>query len=137
MSHTSQLTNAMDIQLHGFSDSTEQAYGACLYLHSTNPSREITCELLCATSKVAPIKKTTLPRLELCGALLLAKLYKKASSALNLQINHVILWTDSSIVLSWINGNGKHSLAVVLPQVKNSQAMQHGDMYLQLPIQLI
>ena len=73
--------NATDIQLHGFSDSSEQAYGACLYFCFTDLYGKIICELLCAISKVAPFKKTTLPRLELCGALLLAKLYKKANTA--------------------------------------------------------
>ena len=48
--------NAMDIQLHGFCDSSEQAYGAFLYLRSTNSSGIVTCELLRASTKVAPIK---------------------------------------------------------------------------------
>jgi hypothetical protein len=41
--------------------------------------------------------------LELCAATLLAKLYKKAIHALN-TINESYLWTDSSIVLTWIQG---------------------------------
>jgi hypothetical protein len=73
--------NVTDIQLHGFSDSSERTYGACLHLRYIDLYGEITCELLCAISKVARIKKTTLPRPELCGALLLAKLYKKANTA--------------------------------------------------------
>jgi hypothetical protein len=40
--------------------------------------------------------------LELCAATLLAKLYKKAVHALNTTINESYLWTDSSIVLTWI-----------------------------------
>jgi hypothetical protein len=97
--------NVTDIQLHGFCDSSEKAYGACWYLRSIDTDGKVTCELLCAASKVAPIQRVTLPRLELCGALLLSKLYKKARAALEVPINKTILWTDSSIVLAWIQGN--------------------------------
>jgi hypothetical protein len=66
-----------EIQLHGFCDSSEKAYGACLYLRSVNQQGEVATKLLCSKSRVAPVKKITLPRLELCGALLLAFLSHK------------------------------------------------------------
>jgi hypothetical protein len=59
--------------------------------------------LLRSRSRVAPVKKVTLSRLELCGAVLLAELVDKILPALNLEINSVNLWTDSTIVLSWIS----------------------------------
>ena len=95
-------SNATNIQIHGFCDSSERAYGACLYIRSTDNNNTTSCELLCSTSKVAPLKQLTIPRLELCAATLLAKRYKKAAHGLKTTINESYLWTDSSIILTWI-----------------------------------
>lgn len=43
-----------------------------------------------------------MPRLELCAALLHANLYAKVVSCLGITITSTFLWTDSSIVLSWV-----------------------------------
>jgi len=97
-------SSATNIQIHGFCDSSERAYIACLYIRSTDNNNTTSCELLCSTSKVAPLKQLTVTRLVLCAATLLAKQYKKATRALNTTINESYLWTDSSIVLTWIHG---------------------------------
>ncbi|GFS71584.1 uncharacterized protein TNCV_5052551 [Trichonephila clavipes] len=89
-------------ELHGFSDSSEKAYGAALYLQCINTSGEISVRLLCFISKVAPLKSITIPRLELCGAVLLSKLLKRTLDAFKVNISQIYLWTDSSIVLAWI-----------------------------------
>lgn len=90
-------------QIHGFCDASQAGYGACLYIRSVRQNKENICKLLCAKSRVSPIKTITIPRLELSGALLLARLFREVSSALNIMPVKVIFWCDSTIVLHWLN----------------------------------
>ncbi|XP_011859572.1 PREDICTED: uncharacterized protein LOC105557047, partial [Vollenhovia emeryi] len=92
------------VELHGFSDASEGAYGACVYLRSINREGVVTIRLICAKSKVAPLKTICIPRLELCGALLLSNLAKSVSQALTIPLTNRYYWCDSTIVLAWIRG---------------------------------
>lgn len=94
--------NPIHVELHGFSDASETAYCACVYARSVSANDVPYVSLVCAKTKVAPLKKLTIPRLELCAAQLLAKLITKVKESLRVFINSVCLWTDSTIVLGWI-----------------------------------
>ncbi|XP_047025514.1 uncharacterized protein LOC124634134 [Helicoverpa zea] len=51
---------------------------------------------------IGPPLLNDIPRLELCGALLGARLYRKILSSLRLTFTKVYFWTDSTIVMGWI-----------------------------------
>ncbi|GFW18305.1 integrase catalytic domain-containing protein [Trichonephila clavipes] len=87
------------VVLNGFADASSKAYGAVFYVQTN----EITNQLLCSKSRLAPIKSMTIPILELCSCLRLAKLIHKVKAALKMQINSVNLYSDSTIALAWIN----------------------------------
>ncbi|XP_011884072.1 PREDICTED: uncharacterized protein LOC105571212 [Vollenhovia emeryi] len=97
--------DADTIQLHGFSDASERAFGACIYVRATDEQGNHTVRLLAAKSRVAPLHTVTLPRLELNGAVLLARLSEKIRNALNIDKTRFYWWSDSEIVLHWIAGN--------------------------------
>ena len=61
--------------------------------------------MVTSKTKVAPVKRLTIPRLELCGAYLLAQLLHHVKKVFDLSISNVYAWMDSTIVLSWLVGN--------------------------------
>ena len=60
---------------------------------------------VCSKTPVAPLKKLTIPRLELSAAVLLGKLTKYIQDHLDLRNASVFLWTDSSVSLAWIDSH--------------------------------
>lgn len=83
-----------------FCDPSEKAYGSVAYLRTEDPSGKVEVAFLTARSRVAPKKQQTMPRLELCAALTGAQLASVLTTELILPTHHVILWTDSTTVLT-------------------------------------
>nr|XP_029714165.1 uncharacterized protein LOC115258233 [Aedes albopictus] len=95
------IQDAVDIEIHCFSDASEKAYGACLYMRSKDAEGRVKVRLLASKSKVAPLKCQTIPRLELCGAVLGAELFQKVRDSIRIAAISYF-WTDSTCVLRWI-----------------------------------
>ncbi|GFV40660.1 integrase catalytic domain-containing protein [Trichonephila clavipes] len=94
-----------DVELHSFCDASKKAYGAAIYLR-TKSRNGISVKLVTSKSRVAPLNCVTLPRLELLGALVAARLASKVKKIVNLKRSCLQYhWTDSKIVLFLIKGN--------------------------------
>ncbi|XP_063915471.1 uncharacterized protein LOC135131590 [Zophobas morio] len=97
----SDLSKISALELHGFCDASIKGYGAAVYVRTYNGSNKHSVYLLCSKSRVAPLKTVTLPRLELCGALLLARLISAVRQALkNVNITKQYLWSDSRVTIA-------------------------------------
>ncbi|CAI6372727.1 unnamed protein product [Macrosiphum euphorbiae] len=108
------MSPSSNIQLHAFSDASQEAFGACVYMRSMKSDGSIDVRLYTSKSRVAPMKPSTIPRLELCGALLAAELANDTLAelkALNVNVPpiDVYLWSDSSIVIAWIQSQSLFS----------------------------
>jgi len=96
------------VELIGFSDASQKGYAANVYLRVVDQRNVVKVYFIACKTKVAPLKcsdtdpSLTIPRLELCAALLLACLmfhqYTVLQSFTN--IDRVRAWTDSTIVNS-------------------------------------
>lgn len=95
------------IEMHTFSDASQCAYGTCIYLRSIDATGNAQVSLLCAKARVAPLKPTTIPRLELCSALLGAQLSSAVTQALRCNIDSHVYWSDSKVALGWIQTASK------------------------------
>ncbi|GFV61686.1 uncharacterized protein TNCV_188441 [Trichonephila clavipes] len=111
---------ATRVELHDFADASEKCFEAVIYCRSQSPDGATTVKLVTSKSRVAPVKSVTMPRLELCAAVLLAKLMKRVETALQMKTPPVYLRSDSTIVLAWIQKEPitclKPSWQIELPQ---------------------
>lgn len=65
------------IQIHGFCDASKDAYGAVIYSLSIDNQGVIHTKIITSKIKVSPLNQVSIPRLELCGAVLLVRLLNK------------------------------------------------------------
>ncbi len=83
--------NITHIHLHGFSDASERAYAGVVYLRMSESEGRVHVALVMLKTKVAPIKQITIPRLELCGAHLLAQMLHRVKEVLHSPLSAVCL----------------------------------------------
>ncbi|GFX02960.1 integrase catalytic domain-containing protein [Trichonephila clavipes] len=117
------------IELHGFSDASQSAYGAVLYCKSVTSDGRVLVHLIASKSPVSPTKQTTIPRLELCAPVLLAKLVHRVKQALKSNVTNTFLWSDSMIVLSWIRKESYQLKTFVANRIATIQEMTSSEQW--------
>ncbi|XP_074641192.1 uncharacterized protein LOC141898938 [Tubulanus polymorphus] len=89
-------------QLHHFADASDVGYGTVSYLRLEDENGQVHCCFIFAKSRVAPLKKMTVPRMELAAAALLIKMNKMMLEELEYSVSNVYFWSDSTAVLKYI-----------------------------------
>ena len=94
------------VELHAFSDASKSAFATVVYLRVMYESGEVSVRFLASKAKVAPLKKQSIPRLELMGAHLMAKLVDSVRSTLQDELGNrpisTFYWVDSTATLCWV-----------------------------------
>jgi hypothetical protein len=97
-------TSRGNYQAHVFCDASKRAYGAALYIRSIREDKTLV-HLACSKNRLAPIKRVTLPRLELLAALVGTRLLRYFCTATGYSVNQAILWSDTTAALGWIRSD--------------------------------
>ena len=95
-------------ELHGFSDTSERAYAAVVYLKIVyQQGGASNIQFVASRTRVSPLKKQSIPRLELLGATILARLINSVRGLLHtlLPEPEIYCWVDSFTTLCWIRND--------------------------------
>ena len=89
-------------QLHHFSDASQVGYGAVSYVR-LEKDHKVHVAFLLGKARVAPLKQTTIPRLELTAAVLAVRIDQMLRKELQFKLEKSVFWTDSTTVLKYIS----------------------------------
>ena len=118
-----------------FSDSSNEAFGACAYATWRTKSNECDTRFI-AKSRVAPLKPLTIPRPELQAAVLATRLYQSIAEESRLQFEKVAFFSDSNIVLSWIRSQAREFKPFVPARVADIQSNSDPSQWRHVPGEL-
>ncbi|XP_014673822.1 PREDICTED: uncharacterized protein LOC106814066 [Priapulus caudatus] len=104
-------------EIHIFSDASESAIAAVVYLKCSDSSGKEQIGFIIGKSKVAPKSGHTIPRLELCAAVLATELSRLTLDELEFTPDAVRFYTDSKVVLGYINNRSRRFYMYVANRV--------------------
>ena len=93
-------------ELHVFVDASQSALCAVAYLRSVQ-CETVIVSFLVAKYRVAPIRASTTPKLELQAAVIGLRLSMSIQSFLPFRVQNCFFWSDSSTILQWISSSDK------------------------------
>ena len=110
-------TKIQRTELHTFTDASEEAYAAAVYIRKLHSDEIVTIQLIMAKTKLCPRKTISVAKAELNAALLGARLLNNVKRAINRRINRLYPWTDSSCVRNWIRAPVRNYMTFVAHRI--------------------
>ncbi|XP_058128358.1 uncharacterized protein LOC131291530, partial [Anopheles ziemanni] len=123
------LPLATNIEVHTFADASTAAFGACSYIRCEDATGKVQIALISAKSKVAPIKRVSVARLELNACVLASHLHHRVKKAIDIQVDASFFWSDSSICLHWIRATPSAWKTYVANRVSEIQHFTDGHVW--------
>lgn len=101
------IAKATRTELHHFCDGSSTGYGACSYIRHIDEAGQVHCALLMGKARVVPKNPMTIPRVELQAALTAARMSSMLKDELKVDVDSETFWTDSKVVLGYLNNDAK------------------------------
>ncbi|XP_073504767.1 uncharacterized protein [Phyllobates terribilis] len=88
--------------LYVFSDASVQEIAAVAYIKTVDSKGQIHIGFVMGKAKLAPLPEHTIPRLELCAAVLAVELAELITSEMDMDLEETKFYKDSKVVLGYI-----------------------------------
>lgn len=92
--------------MHPFFCASSQGYGQCSYIQVVSEEK-VHCSFIIGKARLALTNVVTIPRLELTAAVVSAVVSNMLKEELELKIDQEYFWTDSQVVLGYINNDAR------------------------------
>ncbi|XP_036003031.1 uncharacterized protein LOC118566091 isoform X1 [Fundulus heteroclitus] len=119
-----------------FCDASVKAIGAVCYLKVTDSNGNNQVGFVMGKAKLAPRPEHTVPRLELCAAVLAVELADLVSAELDLQLDDVTYYSDSKVVLGYICNETRRFYVYVSNRVLRIRRSSRPDQWRYVPTDL-
>ena len=114
-----------------FSDGSQEAFGACAYIRWETRAGCFMARLILAKNRIAPARVISIPRMELCGAVIAVRLRQTIEKEINLEFSSVVHIIDSTIAYGQIQSESHLYKTFVAHRVAEIQRKsEKGDWWL-------
>ena len=121
------------IEVHAFSDASQDAIAQEAFLRLFNAQGDAHVSFFIGKARVAPQKVVSIPRLELCAAALSAETVSAAINELNYKIDETRYYTDSRVVLGYVQNEAKRFQVFVSNRVNKIRALTSPEQWFYVP----
>jgi len=121
------------LTVHTFTDASDRALAAASYVRAEYPTGDVRVTLGLAKAKPAPIRRQTIPLMELQAAVMGVHLSQQLESVLGVPMSAHSFWTDSMNVLGWIQAHSRRFKVEVGNRVSKIQDATSPEQWRHVP----
>lgn len=124
------FSDVRNVSVHTFTDASENSYAAAVFVR-IETQYGVKVQLVHSKTRVSPVKKITIPRLELLAATIGSRLFNSVRDLFPENCT-VCFWTDSTTVIAWLKRN-EHWAVFVANRVKEISKLTPIDHWNHVP----